>query len=285
MPSEYDFLLPYSRRLHRVGRIAMGAAAFLAGAVCTAAIVALPLRSQGDGSWSPAVATEATDQTLSRQAEQTPAVRTVTAAKPEAQPASTGQPTTAPPQGEASTGSADRRETIGLSSPSAKPADPVALSPPPTPAPAVAAATPATPAVPDATGRPSPSDRKAKSAERRKSGNAQSRTARRQERQQRHARSERQGRPWIEPEARSFRESETPFREARRSWPRADERWSPRREFTDDSGARFSVQPRRRAEREQRAEREYDESAFAYDRRPSRRVFTIRRPSFFDDDE
>ena len=49
MPSEYDFLLPYSRRLRRLGAIGMGVGAFLAGAVCMAAIIALPLRPHGGG--------------------------------------------------------------------------------------------------------------------------------------------------------------------------------------------------------------------------------------------
>src|SRR5262252_5823576 len=45
MPSEYDFLLPYSRRLRRIGSMLGVAAAFIAGFGCAALIVALPLRS------------------------------------------------------------------------------------------------------------------------------------------------------------------------------------------------------------------------------------------------
>src|SRR5262249_41456419 len=45
MPSEYDFLLPYSRAARRVGAMLLGGAAFLAGALCMTAIIALPLRT------------------------------------------------------------------------------------------------------------------------------------------------------------------------------------------------------------------------------------------------
>jgi hypothetical protein len=44
MPSEYDFLLPYSRGLRRTGRLLMVGGAFVAGVAATALIVVLPLR-------------------------------------------------------------------------------------------------------------------------------------------------------------------------------------------------------------------------------------------------
>ena len=56
MPSEYDFLLPYSRRLRRAGAMAMGVGAFLAGAGCMAAIIALPLRPHGGSESSGTIA-------------------------------------------------------------------------------------------------------------------------------------------------------------------------------------------------------------------------------------
>src|SRR5215217_3954198 len=47
MPSEYDFLLPYSRSFRRAWRGLLVAGAFVAGVGCTALIIALPLRSVG----------------------------------------------------------------------------------------------------------------------------------------------------------------------------------------------------------------------------------------------
>ena len=44
MPSEYDFLLPYSRRARRAGRAALIAGVFGLGVACTALVIALPMR-------------------------------------------------------------------------------------------------------------------------------------------------------------------------------------------------------------------------------------------------
>jgi hypothetical protein len=60
MPSEYDFLLPYSRAARRIGIVLLGAGAFLAGAVSMAAIIALPLRPLGESDKRAGTAAEAT---------------------------------------------------------------------------------------------------------------------------------------------------------------------------------------------------------------------------------
>src|SRR5262252_5410403 len=65
MPSEYDFLLPYSRRLRRIGSMLGVAAAFIAGFGCAALIVALPLRSvvhDGKDKDATAATTQAADK-------------------------------------------------------------------------------------------------------------------------------------------------------------------------------------------------------------------------------
>jgi hypothetical protein len=63
MASEYDFLLPYSRRLRRTAAYLAGLGAVLAGAVSTALIVAVPLqpRSNSDLTFGAPVAGRSQD--------------------------------------------------------------------------------------------------------------------------------------------------------------------------------------------------------------------------------
>jgi hypothetical protein len=60
MPSEYDFLLPYSRSFRRVGRAVLLTSAVAVGIACTAFVIALPLR--WDASDRVATSSEKPDQ-------------------------------------------------------------------------------------------------------------------------------------------------------------------------------------------------------------------------------
>src|SRR5262249_42147234 len=85
MPSEYDFLLPYSRGLRRTGRLALISAAFIAGVASTALIIALPLRpvSNDKVATDDKASVQATDEKASIQAQKTaPTVSSEKAAPP-----------------------------------------------------------------------------------------------------------------------------------------------------------------------------------------------------------
>jgi hypothetical protein len=102
MPSEYDFLSPYSRRLRRIGLAIVGLGAFLTGAAAMAAIVALPLFPlDGREAVTPAPADAGASQASDKTVAATPVQADKTAGAPT-------RPDT--PQGRVP----DTRETTGI---------------------------------------------------------------------------------------------------------------------------------------------------------------------------
>ncbi|MFL6805609.1 MAG: hypothetical protein ACJ8FM_16635, partial [Xanthobacteraceae bacterium] len=156
MPSEYDFLLPYSRGLRRTGRLILVGAAFVAGVASTALIVALPLRhvSNEKVTASSAQTEKANSADRGEKIATTPTKNAAPPAQPQQQPSpqprvagsekpvdrtagSTGT-WTETQAAAASNVSPDRpRETSGVAAPAAKPPQATA-SPPPAPAPQAA---------------------------------------------------------------------------------------------------------------------------------------------------
>jgi hypothetical protein len=272
MPSEYDFLLPYSRRLRRLRAIGMGVGAFLAGAVCMAAIIALPLRPHGGGESGGTVA--------AAHDEQKPAARAVTAAKPEEKPQVGASP--AP----------DQRETVGLVSPTARPAD----APPSTPAPPVttaakAADTPAAPAsAQTSTSRGKPAKQKtALPAREPAAAMAAASTA---EDATATPISAEPAAPDNKPKAAARHKSRSTHasrRQQQRRYARSsDEPSSSRSAFADDDRTRYGGTSTFWSERDYSTrwrDRDYSDPASAYDQRPNRRVIIIRRPSWFGDND
>ncbi len=281
MPSEYDFLLPYSRRLRRLGAIGMGVGAFLAGAVCMAAIIALPLRPHGGGESGGTVA--------AAQDEQKPAAHAVAAAKPEEKPAA--QRPDASPQVAASPAS-DQRETTGLVSPTAKPADAPASTPaPPVTTAAKAADTPAAPAsaqTSTSSGKPAKQKTALPAREPAAAMAAAPSTA---EGAAATPNSAEPAAPDNKPKATERRKSRSTHasrRQQQRRYARSsdDAPSSSRSAFADDDRTRYGGTSTFWRERDSSTRwRDYSDPASAYDQRPSRRVIIIRRPSWFGDDD
>jgi hypothetical protein len=131
MPSEYDFLSPYSRRLRRAGLATIGLGAFLAGAVAMAAIVALPLVPLGGRDTIPARETNVGAAQEPAEAVTPPATKLGTSATAPDTSAKSAPANSTPD-------TAMRRETTGLTGtstaasggnpPDAKPAAPPASS-------------------------------------------------------------------------------------------------------------------------------------------------------------
>jgi hypothetical protein len=148
MPSEYDFLLPYSRAARRIGIVLLGAGAFLAGAVSMAAIIALPLRPVGNTDKGASTAAVKTEKPMvatkpappaaseSSSASQAPAATPdrLAGRPPDAAPAEAAKPQrdatdAANNRRNETTGAADARDERSHASPSAPaPAQPAARS-------------------------------------------------------------------------------------------------------------------------------------------------------------
>jgi hypothetical protein len=229
MPSEYDFLLPYSRRLRRTGAVVMGAGAFLAGVACMATIIALPLRPHPTGEKQVTPVTARTSLT----AEQKPVAPAPKVVEPVAQ----------------ASAATERRDTVEAAARTASATEGSAPSPAAPSSASQSASDAAAAANATAPSASAPSQAKPKTAERRKSRSSQAQAYRR-EQKRRYARSQ-------------------------------DE--DPRREFGDDNGARYGFAPRPWGD--YRSERDYRDSAFAYDREPSRRPYIFRQRPFFDRDD
>jgi hypothetical protein len=256
MPSEYDFLSPYSRRARRFSITAIGLGAFAIGAASMAAIVALPMLPLGrDG----APATTATTPTIP--ATESAAAKVSAAPSPseaDTKPASTK---VAMP---AATVDHGNRETTGASAP-----PPGGETSPPKPAPAAAsAATAAAPPAPPA--KPSPPPAAAPDASSHASTgettspslaaperNAETAKPKKSASQSRRAREVRS--------ARTRSRGET-SRSARAPW---DEQRSGR-EYIAGNGVRYYIVRR-------------STSAYAYDDMPRRRIMIVRPGPFYDD--
>jgi hypothetical protein len=282
MPSEYDFLLPYSRRMRRLGAMAMGVGAFLAGAVCMAAIIALPLRPYGGSESSGTVA--------ATQDEQKPAAPAVTAAN--AVPAAKLEEKPAAPRPDASpqvaaSPASDPRETTGLGSSTAKPREaPASTTPAPPPATTTAKAADSVAAPASAqTSSSSRKPAKQKAALPAREPTASPAAAPRSTEDAAATTNA------SEPAASDSKPKATERRKSRSTY--ASRRQQQRRyaQPSDDTpssrnadGDRYSAW-RERDYATQWRERAYAGSAFADDPRPSRRVIIIRRPSWFGGDD
>jgi hypothetical protein len=150
MPSEYDFLLPYSRGLRRTGRLMLVGAAFVAGVASTVLIVALPLRQVSNDKVTASSAETANPVNRGEKTATATDKNTAPPAQPQQKPApqprvaeankpvdrttgSTGTWTDTQAAADSNATSPDRpRETTALAAPTAKP---TTASPPPAPSP------------------------------------------------------------------------------------------------------------------------------------------------------
>ena len=125
MPSEYDFLLPYSGPLRRAGTLMVAGGAFLGGMICAGLVVAFTMKTPDDDKgvttaaavqWpSPAPAAALTGLTQAKAAP----VDTAPAATPRAAAHQDESKPIAPP-------AAESRQTVGLSGP--KPVEPAPVA-------------------------------------------------------------------------------------------------------------------------------------------------------------
>jgi hypothetical protein len=289
MPSEYDFLFPYSRRLRRAGSALMAAGAFLAGAVCMAVVIALPLWSIGKDDTTASVNTEQAapktpvagspaepaceeqawphiDRNCPRQKQSETQRSVVGPEKPGNKPAESA----GSPSDQGGEVAAVERQTTGLAAPTSRPADagpaapntaPMAADPKP---PVPAAETPAPDGRTHALNVEKPADgERAAAANREAPGATHSGKS--------------TEKPAAAPDRRRARSTRTyaPREPARLARTHGDRR-DGAREFVDAYGVRHIILPRRWSERA------YDVPAMA---RPSRatRVIVVR-PAPFDDD-
>jgi hypothetical protein len=137
MPSEYDFLLPYSGPLRRVGTFITIGGAFLGGMICTAVVVALAMKTPDDAkdagtvSWlHPPVYELAAESKAPASAPTTASKAPALAGTARADTAPSATPRPAAQDGAKPTArSSDRppetppRHTVGQSNPSPKPED------------------------------------------------------------------------------------------------------------------------------------------------------------------
>lgn len=121
MPSEYDFLLPYSGPLRRAGTLMVAGGAFVGGMICAGLVVAFTMQTPDDGKGVTAAAVQSPSPApvaVLRGPTQANAATVDTA------PAAT--PRAAAPQDEAKPSArrpaAEPRQTVGLSNP--RPAEP-----------------------------------------------------------------------------------------------------------------------------------------------------------------
>jgi hypothetical protein len=243
MPSEYDFLFPYSRRLRRAGSALMAAGAFLAGAVCMAVVIALPLWSIGKD-----------DTTASVNTEQ----------------AAPKTPVAGSPSDQGGEVAAVERQTTGLAAPTSRPADagpaapntaPMAADPKP---PVPAAETPAPDGRTHALNVEKPADGERAAATNHEAPGA-THSGKSTEK------------PAAAPDRRRARSTRTyaPREPARLARTHGDRR-DGAREFVDAYGVRHIILPRRWSERA------YDVPAMARPSRATR-VIVVRPAPFDDD--
>jgi hypothetical protein len=292
MPSEYDFLFPYSRRLRRAGSVLMAVGAFLAGAVCMAVVIALPLWTIGKddtGAHTASVNTEQAarttpvaaspaepaceahtwphiDRNCPRQKQSETQRSVVGPEKPGNKPAESA----GSPSDQGGEVAAVERQTTGLAASTSKPAD----AGPAAPAPAAADPKPPVPAAE----APAPRGRtQALNVERPADDEGTAATNREAPGATRSGKSTEK--PAAAPDRRRARSNRTyaSRHPARLERTRGDRR-DGAREFVDAYGVRHIILPRRWSERA------YDVPATVYDR-PARatRVIVVR-PAPYDDD-